>query len=236
MTFVLDRSGSPLDHVAIGVNDTERGVQEIAKRIGYTPILNEPEPDQFYWSGAVPLGGERFLEILGPNPAFRKFNPFIEMVKRLDQPRPLFWYIATNDFAAFQSAARNAGAPMERVQTVTFEKDGILTDYSRGYLGPGFLSVSPNVIEWRSRSEHLSDEPEIKFLGLDLSHPDADRLNRVFVQLGINQKVKAGQHYMTLRLDTPNGPVQFAGEGFEFRGLKALITVSHLYGRWLLGC
>ena len=101
MKLVLNRGGTPLDHVALGVPDTERGVAEISRLTGFTPTLTEPEPNQFYWSGALPLGSGRFLEILGPNPAFRGFNPFIEIVKRLDKPRPLFWYVATNDFGAF---------------------------------------------------------------------------------------------------------------------------------------
>ncbi|MEM6476796.1 MAG: VOC family protein [Pseudomonadota bacterium] len=234
MSLVVDRGGTSLDHVAIGVPDTERGVQEIAERIGFEPLLTEPEPGQFYWSGAVPLGSGKFLEILGPNPAFRKFNPFIEMVKRLDQPRPIFWYVATDDFAAFQTAAKAAGAPVERVQTVRHEKQGVLTDYTRGIIGPGFLSVSPNVIQWRSRNSNFDDSEGLTFLGLELSHPEADRLNTAFTTLGIDQKVHTGPHRMALRLGTPKGEVEFAGEGMEIRGLGAMVKLASTFARWAL--
>ena len=147
MSLVLDRGGTQLDHIALCVPDTKRGVEEIAAQIGFQPVLTDPEPSQFYWSAAVPLGSGKFLEILGPNPALKKFNPFIEVVKRLPRPTPLFWYVATDDFAAFETAAKAARAPMERVEAIEHEKQGVVTDYTRGYLGPGFLSVSPNVIE-----------------------------------------------------------------------------------------
>ncbi|MEM6585805.1 MAG: VOC family protein [Pseudomonadota bacterium] len=231
--LVLDRGGTSLDHVALGVPDTQRGVEEIAERLGYEPVLTEPESDQFYWSAALPLGAGRFLEILGPNPAFTKFNPFIEVVKRLEGPKPLFWYVATDDFAAFQAAAKQAGAPVERVETVTHERRGQVTDYTRGYLGPGFLSVSPNVIEWRSRYSALDEGEGPQFLGLQLSHPEADRLNTAFAKLGIDQLVHKGPHSMTLTLGTPNGPVEFSGEGLEFRGVGALAAMARSYGRWL---
>ena len=46
-SLILDRGGTSLDHVALGVPDTKRGVLEIAERLGYEPTLTEPEPDQF---------------------------------------------------------------------------------------------------------------------------------------------------------------------------------------------
>ncbi|MEO0688961.1 MAG: VOC family protein [Pseudomonadota bacterium] len=234
MSLVLDRGGTQLDHIALCVPDTRRGVEEIAAQIGFQPVLTDPEPSQFYWSAAVPLGSGKFFEILGPNPAFKKFNPFIEVVRRLERPTPLFWYVATDDFAAFEAAANEAGAPIERVETVTYEKQGVVTDYTRGYLGPGFLSVSPNVIEWRSRYSKLDDGEGPTFLGLELSHPEADRLNNTFEKLGIHQHVATGPHRMILRLGTPNGEVAYEGEGLEFRGLRALTAFMRSYGQWLM--
>ncbi|MEM9575077.1 MAG: VOC family protein [Pseudomonadota bacterium] len=234
MTLLIDRGGTPIDHVAIGVPDTQRGVEEIARRLGFEPVLTEPEPDQFYWSGSLPLGFGRFLEILGPNPAYRGFNPFIEIVKRLDQPRPLFWYVATNDFGAFELASKAAGASVERVQTVKHEIRGVPTDYTRGIIGPGFLSVCPNVIQWRSRYAPLHEGDGPNLLGIELSHPEADRLNLVFKTLGIEQKVIKGPHQIKIQLDTPNGEVEFSGPGLELRGANAIFKIVDLYLRWLL--
>ncbi|MEM0955159.1 MAG: VOC family protein [Pseudomonadota bacterium] len=232
MPLILERGNTQVDHVAIGVPDTVRGVEEIADRLGVTPRLVEPEPDQFYWSGSIPLGAGNFLEILGPNPAYNRFNPFIEMVKQLEQPQPLFWYVATHDFAAFQVAAKQAGTPVERVETVKHERRGIVTDYTRGYLGPGFLSVSPNVIQWRSRSEQMLEGEGVTLLSLELKHPEAERLNAAFDKLGIRQQVKTGPHKIAIKLDTPNGETSFAGDGLEVRGLGMLIKLAKLYARW----
>ena len=232
MPLILDRGDTQVDHVAIGVPDTKQGVEEIANRLGVTPRLVEPEPDQFYWSGSVPLGAGNFLEILGPNPTYQRFNPFIEMVKQLERPQPLFWYVATDDFATLQDAAKRAGTPVERVENITHDSLGVHTDYTRGYLGPGFLSVSPNVIQWRSRSEKMTAGDGVTLLSLELQHPEAERLNAAFKELGIRQQVQTGPHKIAVTLGTPNGEATFAGDGLEVRGLGAMIKLVKLYTRW----
>ncbi|MEM1191688.1 MAG: VOC family protein [Pseudomonadota bacterium] len=234
MSLVIDRGGTSLDHIALCVPDTRKGVAEVAELTGFKPTLRDPNPDTFYWSGALPLGHDRFLEVLGPNPLYRSFNPFIETVKRLDRPRPLFWYVATGDFVAFEKAAADAGAPVERVVEQEARYEDLHISFKRGIIGPGFLSVCPNVIEWRARTSLLSEQPGPVYQGLDLWHPEADRLNSVFSTLGIEQKVQAGEHYMKLRLGTPKGDVSFEGEGLQIRGAGMWLQFAALYARWLL--
>ena len=232
-SLVIDRGGTCLDHVAIGVPDTRRGSAELAEVLGYEPVLRDPNPDTFYWSAALPLGDLRFLEILGPNPLYKGFNPFIEIVRRLKRPQPLFWYVATEDFGAFEAAARDAGAPVERVVEHDATYDDLRISFKRGIIGPGFLSVCPNVIEWRERTSLLRDHPGPSFIGLDLSHPEASRLNTVFERLGIDQTVEKGPHQMRLKLGTPKGEVVFAGEGLQLRGLSMLPQLASTFSRWL---
>ncbi|MEO9598909.1 VOC family protein [Parasphingorhabdus sp.] len=234
MSLLVYRGGAPLDHIGIGVPDTESGVNAVARRLGYKPILQDPVPGQFYWSGTLPLGAGRFLEILGPNPIYKGFNPFIEIVKKLEQPTPLFWYIATHDFTAFTAAAKEAGARIQQVESAAHTTDGVPVDYTRAMIGPGFLSVCPNVIQWRSRYEGLHDDAGPSFLGLTLTHPEASRLNRLFKSLGIEQHVKEGPHQIAIKLGTPKGEVEFSGAGLELRGPSAMIRMANLYVRWLM--
>lgn len=234
-SLIAPRNGSPVDHLAIAVPDTRAGVAQIAGMTGMTPLMGQPEPGQFYWSGALNLGNGQFLEIIGPNPACTGFNPFIEMVRRFDRPRPAFWFVRTPDLEAFGQAAKAAGAPLERIETIAHGCGDERRDYSRAIIGPGFLSVRPNVIEWRARPELSEDHPAIGLAGLHLSHPEAAELNRVFGELGIDQTVAEGPHRMTVDLDTPKGRVSFSGRGMELRGLSALTQVAGLWLRHKLG-
>ena len=234
MTLVLDRGGTSMDHVAIGVPDTEKGVALVSEQLGFTPTSTEPPLDQFYWSHALSLGSGRFLEILGPNPLYRGFNPFMEMVKQLKKPCPLFWYIATDDFSAFVSKAKQIGSPVWNIQTIKRNIRGVPTDFTRGIIGPGFLSVCPNVIEWRKKHHILTDGEGPEFLGLELAHPEAIRLNRIFQDLGINQNVTPGPHRVGLKLATPKGEAEFIGDGLELRGASAVFRMTSMFFKWLL--
>ncbi|MEM1133800.1 MAG: VOC family protein [Pseudomonadota bacterium] len=233
-SLVLDRGGTSLDHIAIGVPDTQQGVRQIAEMTGVEPLIREPEPDQFYWSGAIPLGHGRFLEILGPNPHYKKFNPFIEAVRKLETPHPIFWYVATDDFDAFGAVAKAAKAPLQRIESIRYERDGDLTDYRRAIMGPGFRSTRPCVIQWNARSDWPAETPELQVEALRLFSPEAERLRQLFDHLGIDQKVENGPEQISLTLGTPKGSITLAGPGMVYKGLGAMAAMASMYLSYLL--
>lgn len=139
MTNIIRRShGFQLDHIGLGVPNTEDGVKWVEEQTGAKVDLHDPEPDQFYWSGSLAIGEESFLEIIGPNPNYKKFQPFAALIKSLSEPQLLFWYIAVTDFQAFKTLARQTKSKLERVEGVNIENDeGAQASYWRGLIGPG---------------------------------------------------------------------------------------------------
>ncbi|MEM6266271.1 MAG: VOC family protein, partial [Pseudomonadota bacterium] len=187
----------------------------IADLFGIEPRVGEkPEPEQFYWSGVVPLGHGRFLEILGPNPDWQGSHPMIDVIRHFDEPQPLFWYVATQSIAEFASSANALGAPLEMQQTFHHEREGVSVSYTNAVIGPGFRSTRPCVIEWHSRSEWMDDAPQVTLDRFELVSPIASQLNTLFRELGIRQEVKEGPEAMTLVLGTPKGEVEFSAPGF----------------------
>ena len=228
------RAGRPIDHIALCGSDTRQAAKYVETITGVTPQLPDPKPGQFYWSAIVSLGEGRFLEILGPNPEYRGFNPLIETVRRFDSIRPVFWYVGTDDFEAFSNASKKAGAPVEKVRRVTYESASVTFDYTSGIVGPGFRSARPCVIQWRKRPPYVGDEEVLKLRALRLFDPKADRLRRLFDTLGIDQQVDVGPAMIAVDLDTPNGPVTFEGPGFSVEGLGGLWRLIELYLRYSL--
>ena len=111
MTNIIRRShGFQLDHIGLGVPNTRDGVKWVEEKTGAKVDLHDPEPNQFYWSGSLAIGENSFLEIIGPNPNYKKFQPFGALLKTLSEPQLLFWYVAVEDFAAFQALARQSKA------------------------------------------------------------------------------------------------------------------------------
>ena len=228
------RAGRPIDHIAICGSDTRQAAKEVESITGVTPQLPDPKPGQFYWSAVVPLGAGRFLEILGPHPNYRGFNPLIETVRRFDRVRPVFWYVATDDFEAFSDASKKAGGPVEKVQRVKYESPSVKFDYTNGVVGPGFRSARPCVIQWRERPSYVGEEEMLTLRALRLSDPNADRLRTLFDSLGIDQQVDTGPATIAVDLDTPKGPVTFEGPGFSFEGVGRFARLMGLYIRYRL--
>ena len=228
------RAGKPIDHIALCGSDTRQAAKHVETITGVTPQLPDPKPEQFYWSALVSLGAGRFLEILGPNPDYRGFNPLIETVRRFDRVRPVFWYVGTDDFEAFSEASKKAGAPVEKVQRVKYEGASVKYDYTNGIVGPGFRSARPCVIQWRERPSYVGEEEMLKLRALRLSDPNAERLGKLFDSLGIDQQVDTGPATIAVDLDTPNGPVTFEGPGFSFEGFGGLWQLVKLYLRYSL--
>ena len=231
---VLPRAhGFALDHIALGVPDMQRALEQIARDTGAEPYATEPEPGQWYWSGALALGPDAFLEILGPNPQHRGFQPVKELISSYSSPRLLFWYVATDDFGRFTERVEAAGAPMERVERVDFERDGVRTDYTRGVIGPGFVTQRPCVIEWRSHEERIGVDRRCQLTCLRLRHPEAAAMNELFARVGIDQAVEEGPSWIALELATPKGRVVYENEGESFVGAGSLWRMARLYLRYL---
>jgi hypothetical protein len=225
---VLSRGPHTVDHLALGTSHLETGMQALEAATGAEGWRAAPEPGAWYQSGALALEGGSFLELIAPAPGYRGFQPLRATLAGLQGLRPLFWYVATDDFGAFAERAREAGAPVERVEHPNRQDDPAHGRYVRGVLGPGFLSQRPCVIEWQRRAARDAPAPRCALAELRLSHPEAAALTAPLAALGIRERVTAGPSALEILLDSPRGRVSFAGPGLDFRGLRGLATFLKL--------
>lgn len=220
--------GLVVDHIGLGVPNTAAGVAWLEDKVGAKCWMSEAEPGQWYWSGALSIGADSFLEVIGPNPAWPKFQPFRAMLTKLRAPRLLFWYVAVNDFDAYAARAAAAGAPMERVERIG-PSAAHGADYTRGNLGPGFITQRPNVIEWRSRPPRMDLDRSCRLIDFRLSHPQAPKLRAVFAALDIDVPVIEAPSSIGLTLETPKGRVDLDNPGMDWVGLGALVKIARLW-------
>ena len=152
MKSIIEKKGRfEFDHVVLGVRDTKMGVEYFSSETGLEAVITDPEDGQWYWSAVLSLPDGAMLEVLGPNPAYRQFHVFKEILKKYETPAPIFWYIGTRDFDQLCLVAKAAGSPVERIERLDYEGPQGRCAYTRGVVGPGFRTTRPCVVQWTER-------------------------------------------------------------------------------------
>ncbi|MEM7101189.1 MAG: VOC family protein [Pseudomonadota bacterium] len=214
--IIRQSHGHQLDHIGIGVADTEAGVAEIEALTGAKIALDPPIEDQWYWSGALPLGSDSYAEIIGPNPTNDISAPLRPWLSQLDKPSVHFWYIAVKSMAEFSLAAEAAGASVIFETQVNEEDDPASSRYIYAGLGPDFVLQKPSLIEWERhvQREGFHNLPVVcELVSLELFHPNAAQYNPVLEHLGCDARIETGESRFRFALDTPNGRVVFDNPG-----------------------
>ena len=223
--------GFPLDHVALAVSDTEAGVAHVEALTGVRPTLTQRDKKDFYWSAALEIGEDSFLEVIGPNPDHRGIHPLKSFMAGVKEPTLLFWYIATDNFEACKTRIEAAGEKLKMIVRVDPDASANGADYTRAAIGSGFVTQKPGLIEWRRRSLEPAGKPLCRLTGFSLSHPSPDPLNRLFDHLGMDLVVEQGPSLIGLTLDTPNGAIRMENPGTELSLLGMLLALlRHPFG------
>ncbi|MEM9621119.1 MAG: VOC family protein [Pseudomonadota bacterium] len=220
MASILRRGhGLQVDHIGISVPDVELGIAEFERLTGTRVAIDDPEPDQWYWSGVIPIAADSYVEVVGPNPEFSGQHPMLNLTLQLSGPTVFFWYIATDDIEGLATQAAAAGGAIEHIEWVN--RDNAHPDahqYGRAILGPGFVPQRPCVIQWDRqipRQATIGIEPECELTSLDLFHPTAAESNAIMEKLGIDARIQPGASRLRLVLNTPNGEVILDNPGFD---------------------
>jgi len=234
-----------IDHIGLGVSDTEVGVQWIKDLTGVEPKMVNPRSDQYYWSAGLHMGKSCALEIIGPNPKHKGFHPFKEVLKSIDneKPRLLFWYLGTNKFDKAKKVIEG-GERKFKMWGIAHNSHKIeeandfdnVVEFTIGMIGPGFRSEIPNLIQWHKRPEKKM-EKKCTVTSFQITSPQSKRINDLFNSLGMSPsfKVEQGQQSnLTMIFDSPKGSITLEGGGLEFPAFPRMLgTMTKLYCSYL---
>ncbi|MEM9474877.1 MAG: VOC family protein [Pseudomonadota bacterium] len=225
--------GFQVDHIGLAVPDTRQGVEWMAAETDARVHLKEALPSNWFWSGVLPIGGQSFLEVIGPNPNWPKFHPLRAFLSELTGPTLMFWYVSVDSLDAFTALAKSYNLPMRKDEDANLDNANPgRSAYRRGHLGPGFITERPNVIEWVRHVQLEGDPaPQCRLTGFELAHPDATQINASFEKLGIDVHVFTGPSRIKVTLDTPNGPWSLENPGVAFTMPGMLAKMAGLWWR-----
>jgi hypothetical protein len=145
-----------LDHILLGCNDLDRGIDFVEKHTGVRAAFGGVHPGRGTRNALLSLGEHSYLEIIAPDPQ-QPNAPDIYKLKRLDEPRLVTWAAHPGDIQALANRLAKEGIAAEGPTPGSRKRpDGKLLQWKTLNLKDNAAGLLPFFIEWSADSEHPS--------------------------------------------------------------------------------
>ena len=203
-----------VDHLLFGTADLDKGIALIEKLTGVKAVMGGSHPGVGTRNALLALGGKRYLEIIGPDPAQTTFTSRQD-VRKLTEPRLITWAAATIDIDGLAKrlteGAKQVFGPGDGSRA---RPDGKLLKWKSMAVmhdsGAELIDPVPFLIQWAPDSLHPSqDSPSgCTLQSLEFEAPKASAVLEDLRLLGIDAVVKeAKAPRLIATLKTPKGTV-----------------------------
>jgi len=188
-----------LDHILLGANDLDRGIDWMQERSGVRALFGGVHPGRGTRNALLSLGPRRYLEIIAPDPkqpSATSGNDMANRLRAIQEPRLIGWAAHTNDLAGLVQKAAAAGIDMENPRDGSRVRlDGKTLRWRSFALKKDFDGVLPFFIEWDHSSIHPSEDAPS---GCTLQHffiecPVVENARSVAGKLGLEVELNPGK-------------------------------------------
>lgn len=156
------RVPADLDHILLGADDLDHGIDWMQERSGVRAIFGGVHPGRGTRNALLLLGPRRYLEIIAPDPQqadATSGNDIAHGLHGLREPRLIRWAVHTNDLASLAQKAGAAGIAIDEPRDGSrVRPDGKTLRWSSFTLKNDFDGVLPFFIEWNHGSIHPSQD------------------------------------------------------------------------------
>jgi hypothetical protein len=202
-----------VDHLVYATPDLNRGVEEIEKFLGVRATPGGQHPRRGTRNALIKLGPATYLEIIAPDPeqpepkAPRPFG-----IDGLKESKLVAWAAKGVDLERLRGDAVRKGASLGEVTSGSRRRtDGVLLSWRytdpRTVLADGLV---PFFID-RGQSPHPAQTAAAggSLVALRAEHPDAQRIQRLLHELGLDLPVQSGaKPALIATIDSPSGRVE----------------------------
>jgi Glyoxalase-like domain len=202
-----------VDHLVYATPDLNRGVEEIEKILGVRATPGGQHPGRGTRNALITLGPAIYLEIIAPDPEQpppKTPRPF--GIDGLKESRLVAWAAKGSDLERLGDEAARKGARLGEVMSGSRRRtDGVLLSWR--YTDPQTVladGLVPFFIDW-GQSPHPARTAAqgASLIALRAEHPDAQRVQRLLNELGLDLPVQTGAApALVATIDSPRGRVE----------------------------
>jgi hypothetical protein len=198
LTSAATEVPSQLDHILLGCNDLERGIDFVEQRAGVRPAVGGVHPRRGTRNALLSLGERRYLEVIAPDPqqdqnhveqfAFKT----LAHLKELSSPHLIGWAAHPSDLERFSALLRDAGIAFLGPWPGSRQRpDGKLLQWKSLNLKDDQGGLLPFFIEWSADSIHPSaDAPKgCRLARFGAVTPNPAALNKIIDLLQLDMLV-----------------------------------------------
>jgi hypothetical protein len=202
-----------VDHLVYTVPDLQQGIDSAEALFGVRATPGGQHPGLGTRNALIALGPASYLEIIGPDPEQPKpTGPRRFGIDALKAPHLLTWVAKGTSLQTFAADAKSHGIDLGAVIPGSRKRpDGVVLAWT--YTDPQIVLADrliPYFIDW-GRSPHPSATAAkgVTLTGLRAEHPDADRVQKMLKQLGLDLAVARGtKPSLIATFDSPRGKVE----------------------------
>jgi Glyoxalase-like domain len=202
-----------VDHLVYTVPDLQQGIDTAETLFGVRATPGGQHPGLGTRNALIALGPASYLEIIGPDPDQPKpAGPRRFGIDELKAPHLMTWVAKGKSLEKFAADAKAHGVDLGAVIPGSRKRpDGVVLKWT--YTDPQVVLADrliPYFIDWGS-SPHPSATASkgVRLVGLRAEHPDADRVQKMLKQLGLELAVTRGPKPSLIAIfDSPKGKVE----------------------------
>jgi Glyoxalase-like domain len=167
-----------LDHILLGCNDLQRGIEFVEQRTGVRAAFGGVHPGRGTQNALLALGERRYLEVIAPDPQ-QNVPDRQGIFKSLTEPRLIGWAAHPGNLEEFAAKLRANGVAFDGPQPGSRRRpDGRVLNWRTVNLKDDHGGLLPFFIEWSADSVHPSaDAPKgCTLLRFTVATPEQDDL------------------------------------------------------------
>jgi len=202
---------SILDHLVYAAPDLDEAVERVEQLLGVRAAIGGQHPGWGTKNALLSLGSKAYLEIMGPDPGQpepKQPRPF--GMDTMTKPSLVSWVVRADDLQSVIDKAKRQKLDLGELQEKSRKKpDGSVLKWTMTDLRKSRMDGTiPYFINWGASIHPAENSPKgCKLIKLELFHPDANRVNELLRNLGIDLQARLGSIALKATIESSKGQI-----------------------------